>query len=41
MPGRGLRGGTALLSLQMQRQHQVCPPGLLGGMAVAFPEEVL
>lgn len=27
--------------MQMQRQHQVRPPGLLDGMALALAEEVL
>lgn len=41
MQRRGNAQRAALLPLQMQREHQVCPPGLPDGMAVPFSEEAL
>lgn len=38
---RGLRHRAFVLPMQMQRQHQVCPPGLSDGMALTLQQEVL
>lgn len=41
MSQRGHTGGTFVLSVQVQWEHQVRPSGVPDGVAVAFPQEAL